>query len=379
MHRCICFIAISLALVPTPASAQATYYPARGGWEHRRPAQVGMDSFMLAEAVAFARANENDAGPDLREYLESRFRDDPYGELLGPMRARGGPNGVVIRHGYVVAQWGDVERVDMTFSVSKSYLATTVGLALDRGMIRDVHDRVAEYVHDGGFDGPRNGQITWHMLLNKTNEWEGTLWDKPDVADRRRGRDRELNTPGTFWEYNDVRVNLTALAALHVWRKPLPDVLRDEIMDPIGASDTWEWHGYRNSWVEIDGTRMESVSGGGHWGGGVWASTLDHARFGLLFLRRGRWNDRQLVSKNWIDMMTTATDIMPTYGYMWWLNTDRQMYPSAPGTAFFARGGGGNIIWVDPEHDIVAVMRWIDTEAVDGFINRVLAAVEDDS
>ena len=366
--------AATALVVAASAGAQTAYYPPAGSWEQRRPAEVGMDSARLGAAIDFALEHENPMGRDIGAHLERMLGSEPYPDLLGPTKQRGGPSGVVIRRGYIAAQWGDVERVDMTFSVSKSYLATIAGLAFDRGLIRDVHHRVAEYVDDGGFEGPHNSQITWHMLLNQTNEWTGTLWDKPDMADRRRGRHRALRQPGTYWEYNDVRVNRTALALLRVWRKPLAEVLADEIMDPIGASNTWRWHGYRNSYVTIDGRRMQSVSGGGHWGGGVWASTLDHARFGLLFLRRGKWGDRRLVSERWIDMMSAPTDIRPDYGYMWWLNTGRRMYRSAPENAFFARGGGGNIIWVDALHDLVVVIRWMDTQAVDEFIRLVLAA-----
>jgi CubicO group peptidase (beta-lactamase class C family) len=262
----------------------------------------------------------------------------------------------------------------MTFSVAKSYVSTIAGLAFDRGMIRDIHDPVSPYVQDDGYTSPHNAVITWHQMLNQTNEWEGTLWGKPDVADRRRGRDRTLQAPGTFYEYNDVRVNRTAYNLLQVWRRPLPEVLKELVMDPIGASDTWEWHGYSTSWTEMDGRRVQSVSGGGHWGGGVWASTLDHARFGLLFLRRGLWGNTRLLSEAWITMATTPTDIMPTYGYMWWLNPEQRMYSNAPATAFFARGAGGNIIWVDPEHDLVVVTRWLDDRSVNEFIGLVLTA-----
>jgi CubicO group peptidase (beta-lactamase class C family) len=175
-----------------------------------------------------------------------------------------------------------------------------------------------------------------------------------------------------------VRVNRAALSLLHRFRRPLPEVLRAEVMGPIGASDTWEWHGYRNSWETIDGRDIQSVSGGGHWGGGVWASTLDHARFGLLFLRRGRWDARQLLSERAVDLLTTGSAVQPTYGWMWWLNPEGRLYPSAPAAAFFARGAGGNTIWVDPEHDLVAVVRWRDTARVDEFIRLVLGAVRTD-
>jgi CubicO group peptidase (beta-lactamase class C family) len=335
-----------------------------------------MDSVAVAAAVAFAEAHENPWPRDMKRAVEQFVAQEPYPDILGPTTDRGPPSGMIVRHGYIVAEWGDVERVDMTFSVSKSYLATTAGLALDDGLIRDVHDSVRRDVDDGGFEG-RNAAITWHMLLNQTSEWGGTLWDKPDVADRRRGRDRQLEAPGTFWEYNDVRVNRTALALLRVWRRPLTDVLRERIMDPIGASDTWQWHGYRNSYVEIDGRRMQSVSGGGHWGGGVWASTRDHARFGLLMLRRGTWGDRRLLSERWITMATTPTPIRPDYGYMWWLNTDRARYPAAPASSVFALGAGGNVIWVDPDHDVLVVARWLDTAKINDFMALVMASLRD--
>lgn len=353
-----------------------TYFPEPGNaWQRRRAAEVGMDSAALASAVTFAQEHEISWDRNMAEQLRRNTAREPYPDILGPFKNRGGQNGIVIRHGYIVAEWGETDRVDMTFSVAKSYLSTVAGLALDRGLIRNMNDRVGDYVHDGGYDSPHNAPITWHQTFNQTSEWEGTLWDKPDRADRRAGYDRELKAPGTFWEYNDVRVNRAALSLLRVWKKPLPAVLRDEIMNPIGASSTWEWHGYRNSFADVDGRRIESVSGGGHWGGGVWASTRDHARFGYLMLRRGRWKDRQLVSARWVTAATTPTDIRPVYGYMWWLNTDRQQYPAATPRSFFALGAGGNVIWIDPEDDLVVVVRWTDTSQLNELMRRVIAAI----
>jgi CubicO group peptidase (beta-lactamase class C family) len=146
-------------------------------------------------------------------------------------------------------------------------------------------------------------------------------------------------------------------------------------MDPIGASPTWRWYGYDDSWVVLDGQAVQSVSGGGHWGGGMFISARDQARFGYLTLRRGRWRDRQLLSEAWVKRALTPTPVQPTYGFMnWFLNTDRKQWPSAPATAFAHLGNGTNIVYVDPEHDLVAVVRWIENGAVDGFLQRLLAA-----
>ena len=370
-------LALALCALGGAAGAQtARYFPPPGdAWERRAPAAVGMDSAAVAAAVAFALANEINWSLDMAEQLRTSTAQEPYPEILGPLMNRGHQNGIIVRNGYIVAEWGDTRRLDMTFSVAKSYLSTVAGIAFDRGLIPNLDEPVGRTVRDGGFDSPHNAGITWRMHLTQTSEWEGTLWDKPDAADRRRGRDRALNEPGTFWEYNDVRVNRLALSLLRLFRQPLPEVLEREIMDPIGASDTWVWHGYRNAFVEIDGQRMQSVSGGGHWGGGVWANTRDHARFGYLMLRRGNWSGKQLVSERWIAQATTPTPLRPVYGFMWWLNTGGQQFAAASHRSYFALGAGGNAIWIDPEHDLVVVTRWLAGNRLNEFMRLVTAAV----
>jgi CubicO group peptidase (beta-lactamase class C family) len=219
--------------------------------------------------------------------------------------------------------------------------------------------------------------------LRQTSDWEGTLWGKPDWADRPPANQplqeyiaRARNAPGTSYKYNDVRVNALAYAALQVWRRPLPQVLREYVMDPIGASNTWRWHGYENSWVTLDGERMQSVSGGGHWGGGMFISALDQARFGLLTLRRGKWRDRQIISEKWVSLALTPTPVQPGYGFMnWFLNTERRMLPSAAANSFCHRGAGVNVVCVVPDQDLVIVARWIRNDAVDGLVQRVLASI----
>ena len=329
-----------------------------------------MDEAKGQEAVELIVASESVGGHDTRVELTL-----PDNEIVGPMKDRGPANGMILRHGYIVGEWGDTDQVDMTYSISKSYLSTCAGLALDRGLITDLDEPVNKLVSSEEFTGEHNAKITWRHLLQQTSEWVGTLWGKRDIADRRKGVDREIQEPGTFYEYNDVRVNLLAWALLQVWRQPLPEVLKQHVMDPIGASETWEWHGYSTSWATIDGRRMQSVSGGGHFGGGVWISSRDHARFGLLFSRRGRWGDQQLISERWIDEATTPSEVEPTYGYMWWLNPGRTLFPSLPGNSYAARGAGSNTIWISPDHDLVVVSRWVERDAIDRCMAKVLDAI----
>lgn len=360
-------------------NGSAEYYPGPGdNWERKSPKEVGMNSELLEEAIAFSKDPERETSRprDLGLYLAGlrarNYHDD--GKIIGPTKPRGGINGLILRHGYIVAEWGDTKRVDMCFSVSKSFLSTVAGLALDRGLIRDVYDQVKDYVDDGGFDSAHNSKITWHHLLHQTSEWVGILWNKHVFAGRDSEEARNPEEPGTHFEYNDTRVNRTALSLLRVWRKPLPRVLKVEVMDKIDASNTWQWHGYRNSWVTIDGLQMQSVSGGGHWGGGMWINTRDCARFGYLFLRRGRWKDKQLISESWIEKATTPGDVNPTYGYMWWLDQNPKTAEN-PATRFSARGAGGNRIWMDRENDLVIVVRWLAREHFNEFKEKVLAAL----
>jgi CubicO group peptidase (beta-lactamase class C family) len=355
------------------------YYPPRGdnNWTRKRPDEAGMDPQALDEAITLAKASDTkEFTRDPREYIEARTAREGSGELLGPFRERAPINGLVIRHGYIVAEFGETGRPDMTFSIAKSFVSTTVGLAFDAGLVKDVNDPVRNYVKDGGYDSPHNAPITWQQTLQQTSEWEGTLWGKHDTADRRRGRDRTLQAPGTFWEYNDVRVNRAALSSLMVWKTALPEVLKQKIMDPIGASTTWEWHGYRNSDVVIDGKTINSVSGGGHWGGGIWITSRDLARFGYLLLRNGRWNNRQLLSERWIALATTPSDQNPNYGYMWWLNTDQKQWPGVPASTFAALGAGSNICFIDRADDLVVVLRWVDGQRPGEILKKIVGSIK---
>ncbi|MFC2141553.1 serine hydrolase domain-containing protein [Acidobacteriota bacterium] len=379
-----CLVALTgLFLQPIPVTAQK-YFPDKWKWETKKPEETGMDPQLIDQAIAYAIKNQRKDTKVLATVIWANWGMEPGFDILGPTKSRGDTNGMIIKDGYIIAEWGDTRRVDMTFSVTKSYLSTVAALALDRSLIHEVHDKVGLYVQDGKFDSAHNSTITWHHLLQQTSDWEGTLFGTPDWADRPVPQDqpelwsrRELHEPGTHMKYNDVRVNLLAYCLLQVWRRPLPQVLKEYIMDPIGASDTWRWHGYKNSWVTVDGIQIQSVSGGGHFGGGMFINTRDHARFGLLFARRGNWKGKQLFPEEWIDRLTTPADAAPAYGYMWWLNTDRKLMKDVPEHVYGGIGTGGNYIVVDEKSDLVVVLRWIGSgETLNGIMQRIFPSME---
>ncbi len=379
-------IAKSLFLITFSCSliivyAQQLYYP-DSVWQTKKPTELKMNAALIDSAVSFAIRNETKTEYDLRVANYKAYVREPGYRIAGPMKERGKPAGVILKNGYIIAQWGDVKRVDMTFSVTKSYLSTVAGLALDDRLIKNIDDKVQDYVWDGKFEGPHNSKITWRHLLTQSSDWSGCLFDVCDWADRPPGegtiddwKNRKLLEPGSTFEYNDIRVNLLAYSLLQVVRKPLPVVLRERIMDPIGASTTWRWYGYDNSFVNIDGQMIESVSGGGHFGGGLFINTLDHARFGLLFLRKGKWNNMQLISERWVNSVNQPSTANKSYGLMWWTNEENRL-GNVSKKIYSADGFGGNFIVIDNEHDLVIVTRWLEPNKVDELVQLVIKAVE---
>ena len=360
------------------------YFPDRNEWVEKSPIDFNIDEEKLDQAIDSIIASEYLGPIDLRQAILKGFEREPYHKILGPTKRRGGPAGMILKNGYCIAKWGDTKRVDMAFSVTKSYLSTIAGLAVDRGLINSVDDRMSEYIWEDHFSGSHNQKITWEHLLNQSSAWSGQLWGGYDWNDR-PPRDGDIHSwkkavmaePGTEMEYNDVRVNLLAYSLLQVWRKPLPMVLKEHVMDPIGASTTWRWYGYENSWTTVDGVSMQSVSGGGHSGGGLFISTEDHARFGLLCMNNGQWNDKQIISTEWLQAATTSSVPNPSYGYMWWLNKDgeKNRMSNLSETGYYAAGFGGNYIIIEPEDDLVVVLRWCDPSKANKMLGLIKRAM----
>jgi hypothetical protein len=401
----VCFIhaATLVKAQNTQHVVEKIYFPSAQEWQVKSPQFFKIDSLKLNEAIQFSIQNETKypRNPWLTQAMQ--FGKEPFSDPVGPMLERGGLSGIIVYKGYIIAQWGDPNKVESCNSVTKSFVSSTIGLAYERGLIHSREDKVYTYLPPietasfteetknqnpidkksfiFPFDTPHNRKISWDNLLRQTSDWEGTLWGKPDWADRPSDKQdewltRKRNEPGTSYKYNDTRVNALALAATSVWHQSLPEVFRENIMKPIGASNSWTWTGYQNSWIVLDGKLVQSVSGGGHFGGGMFINGYDMARFGLFTLRKGNWQGKQILSADWFKKATTPTNVNPEYGFMnYFLNTQQKMYPSAPASAYAHIGNGTNMIYVDGENDLVVVVRWIENNAIDNFLKKLLASL----
>jgi len=370
------FIGLADTVDAAPPASTVAYYPQSGSWARKPASDLGMNQKLLDAAVAFAQTRESKREMDFSD------QERIFGSMLGSVpdiRAR--TNGIVIFKGFVVAEFGDTTWVDPTYSVAKSMMSTVTAMAVRDGKIRSLEDPVGRTIRDGGYDSPQNTPVTWKMHLQQESEWQGTMFGKKDdfIGKEAYGQGerppREIHPPGTFYEYNDVRINRLGLSLLRTFGQSVPQVFRREVMDPIGASNTWRWIPYHNSFVEIDGRKLASVSGGTRWGGGVWIHAQDMARFGYLWLRGGKWGEKQIVPPEFVKAALTPSEHGPDYGYLWWLNTQGKNYPGLPASAYGARGAGSNTITILPEQDLVVVWRWHDGNEAE-FVKRVVAAIE---
>jgi CubicO group peptidase (beta-lactamase class C family) len=312
----------------------------------------------------------------------------PWNRLLGPVHDRGPVSGAISVDGRVLTTWGEPDRADLTFSIAKTYLGLLAGVAFDRGLLPNVSEPVHIRVPGIGFDDEHNARITWAHLLQQTSEWRGECFGLSDQADHfravtfgrapdgKKGNLRRVQAPGTYWEYNDVRINQFSLALLHLFGRPLPEVFREASMQPIGASEDWQWVGYDNAWVELNGRRMQSVPGGTHWGGGLSISANDQLKVARLFVDDGKVDGRRIISSEWLARMKTPCALAPYYGYLVWLNHERRVFPSVPASSYFGIGAGSAFTWIEPERKMAVVVRWLNSAHADEFFGLVLKAVD---
>jgi CubicO group peptidase (beta-lactamase class C family) len=341
----------------------------------------------FSEAIAFAQAHEVPwpRDPQAEPARWGVHHDDPppFNRLRGPVQARGGVSGLIRIAGKEVASWGEPDRADLTFSVAKTYLALLAGVAQGRGLL-DPAQTIASRLPGIGFDDGRNREITWTHMLEQTSEWHGSCFGMPDQVEHnrrvghdpkppqgRKGELRELQPPGSYWEYNDVRINQLALALLHLYRRPLPEVFLETILRPLGGGADFRWAGYDDAWLEIDGRRVQSVPGGSHWGGGVSISARDQARVAQLLLDEGVHAGQALLPASWVRRMQQPGAVAPFYGWLTWLNREGALFAAASRASWFMFGAGGHYVWIDPDNAAVVVVRWIDPARVDGFVSRV--------
>ena len=283
---------------------------------------------------------------------------------------------MIVVGGRVLDEWGETATKFNVHSIRKSYLSALYGVHVAEGRID-----LAKTMADLGIDDnepsltPTEKQATVRMLLQaRSGIYHPALYETESMKKARPAR--FSHEPGTFWYYNNWDFNALGIIFERHVKNSLFREFQERIAAPIGMQD-----------YSLDD--MTYVTGPDS----VYAAypfrmtARDMARFGLLFLRSGAWNGRQIIPAAWVRESTTAysdAGASGGYGYLWWIAVNGRHLPGVnlPDGSYSARGAGGHYILVVPAYDLIVVHRVntdISGNAVDGaqfgqLVRLILAA-----
>ena len=240
-------------------------------------------------------------------------------------------------------------------SVSKSVASLAVGVAIDRGLIRSVNEPIFSFFPE--LEDLRSPEKDRIQLFHALSMSMGLAWveatpatgdDNNDEARMNRSRDAcryvlglATTAPaGQEFFYNTGALALVSAIIRKATGRPLDEFAREALFEPLG----------------ISAVAWERRKGDTDAGGGLRLRSRDMAKIGHLVLAGGRWNGRQIVSREWIET-STAPKIKAAdghYGYLWWLG--RTVFNGREVQWVGALGRGGQSIRIVPELDLVVVV-----------------------
>ncbi len=253
---------------------------------------------------------------------------------------------MVVQHGVVVAAWGDVVRRFQCNSIRKSLLSALIGIHVDSGEID-----TAATLADLGIDdiapslsaAERRARVV-DLLTSRSGVYHAAAYENASKDASRPARGS--HAPGTYFWYNNWDFNALLTVVEQQTGTKVFDEFDRAIAGPIGMQDYSPSNGHY--YYERDKSMHPAYP--------LRMSTRDLARFGLLYLRRGRWGDRRVVPADWVDESTRPhadAGAHGSYGYMWWrLGPD---YADHPTIAAF--GTGNQVLAIIPSLDLVFVHR----------------------
>ncbi|MGZ7445069.1 serine hydrolase domain-containing protein [Paenibacillus sp. TH7-28] len=305
-------------------------------WQSANPATMGMDAAKLAE-------------------LEPAIKSD-YSNINGV---------VVVRNGYIAYEkyfngYGP-EDAHHVASVTKSILSALIGIAIDRGYIQSVDHTVLDFFPEynaGAADGQKS-EITLRHLLSMTapypfEDWREPL-DKlcmqPDWVKYTLDMLGQGGSIGAF-KYSTAGAHLLSAILTRSTGQSAREFANERLFKPISMKEIPDYKMKAFGFDDLFGKNVKGwvhdPNGNSAGGWGLTLTPRDMARFGLLYLNRGRWDHRQVVPAAWVD---ASTAMNPNhYGYLWWLREEDGV------SAYMAMGDGGNIICCIPEKDLVVAI-----------------------
>ncbi len=340
---------LTLLLIRSVCAGPAPAVFPGAGWTIVPPAAQGVDAARLDEAIA---------------YLAENAGRDGVGEV------------VIVRRGVVIWQGDATRRMHGVWSATKSFTSTCLGLLIDDGKCT-LDTRAKDVVPELAGAYPA---VTLRHFATMTSGYRA-IGDEPQGTYRHgpsrtpfKPDPRPLFAPGAHFCYWDSAMNQFGHVLTRIAGEPLDQLFKRRIADPIGMDPReWRW----GDFGVVDGLRVNG--GSGNHSRHVFISARQLARLGLLFLQRGQWNGRQLLSPAWIEQ-ATAVQVPPDltrgspdsrtagagiYGFNWWVNgrgpNGALAWPEAPPRTFAAMGHNNNVLFVIPEWEMVVVRLGLDS------------------
>jgi len=284
---------------------------------------------------------------------------------------------MIVQGGEVVDEWGDFDKKIDSYSVRKSLLSALYGIYSSEGVI-DINETLEQLGIDDSPD-PLTKEEKQARIVDLLRARSG-VYHSVDFETETMAKDqpaRGSHAPGTFWYYNNWDFNVLGTIFEKKTKLKIGDAFYERIAKPIGMED------FRPSDVFYFGG-PQSIHPAYHFE----ITARDMARFGLLYLRHGRWNGKQVVPEAWVEKSSHASEMVKTngvdrggYEYLWWVDYGGVHFPeiSLPGI-YSARGNGAHYIFVIPTLDMVVVHRTDndppvrDTKTITEMANRGSAA-----
>ncbi|MCP4258406.1 MAG: serine hydrolase [Planctomycetes bacterium] len=341
-------------------------------WQEMTPESQNIDSDRFNAAIS---------------YLKNNTGQDGVNEL------------VIIRNGYMVWKGTNIDKVHGIWSLTKSFTSTVLGLLIDDDRAT-LETSAKEYVPGMSKTYPT---ITLRDFTTMTSgyyaigdEPRGSYRHGPSRTPFKPGDKPLFAPPGSKYAYWDSAMNQFANVLTHIADEPIEDLFKRRIAERIGMnSEKWDW----GDFGKVDGIVVNGGSGNSN--KHVQISARELARFGHLFLNKGKWRGKQLISRAWVYQATRAqvpaflplghpssADGRGVYGYNWWINSikhdGKRKWPGAPAGTYSASGYNNNDMFVIPEWDMVIVRLGLDenefkiTDEIYGtFIKKIGQAIMD--
>ncbi len=317
------------------------YWPT-AGWRTSRPEAMGMDSQKLAEAIAYAATPE--------------FNTEGV---------------LVVKNGYIVAEayldGFEIDETHVSNSMAKSFTSSLIGIAIDKGLISGIDEKLCRYYQewDCSDENDLRRKITIRHALTLTSglEWQENwaVWD-PATNDALK-----MGASGQFMRYMSKRKGLNEPGQKFMYSTGDPMLLTRVIQEATGMS-AFEF-AKANLFAPLNIANVswdEDRDGYTATAWGLYTTVREFAKFGYLFLNKGSWEDRQLVSEQWVEK-STKTDpsvaMWSAYGYLWHVNLPHRLSWSKspiptdaiPADGYMAAGVLGQNIFIIPSKNLVIV------------------------